>query len=339
MMIAKQQTQPVSGKWSSQIPRDSDAVVAIPERIVDSCLEFVSCEPETFKHGEAVLSWSRIIKRRLLQGPGFVCLRTQDGGYSTNDFRTVYAGISRSLGQLNTRYGEFFDVMDRGLDHTKQTVPVSKTRASTGFHTDSSAANYCPAVVGLLCLQPAQSGGESLLGNAANLYSWLAKNYPRSLAALTRPIHRDVITPGTEHDSDAIRNNAFPIFSRTENSVQFRYMRYWIETAYKKLNEPLPGGLTRAMNLIDSYLFDTTNTYSRMLNRGEILFVNNHHLCHSRTAFVDSPEQDQKRILVRTWIDNINHTPPQGRLIESSSGKITNRKASAQIVFDPALAS
>jgi len=338
-MIAHQPTRPLSGKWFPHTPRHSEAVVAIPERIVDSCLNFVSCEPETFRHGEAVLKWSRNIKRRLLQGPGFVCLKTAESGYTTNDLRTVYAGISRTIGQLNTRYGEFFDVRDRGLDHTKQAIPVSKTRASTGFHTDSSAANYCPAVVGLLCLQPAQSGGESLLANAANLYSWLAENYPRSLATLSRPINRDVITPGTDQNIDAIRSNAFPIFSRTENSFQFRYMRYWIETAYKKLQEPLPRGLNRAMDLIDRYLFDATNTYSRMLSRGEILFVNNQHLCHSRTAFVDSPEQSQKRTLVRTWIDDINHKPSQGRIIESSSGQSKNRIASAHNEFDPALAS
>ncbi len=329
----------LSGAWRSHVPTASESSLRIPDEIVHACLDFVSCEPETFGSGEKVLRWTLALKQRMLATPGFVCLKVGDAGYTNNDLRKVYSAVSRSFGDLNTRYGEFFDVKDRGLDHTKEAIPVSKTRASTGFHTDSSAANYCPEIVGLLCLQPAQSGGESLLANAVNLYSWLAENHPMSLKVLSRPIKRDVITPGTKQDVEAIQSNSFPIFTRTQSTVQFRYMRYWIETAYKKLAQPLPGGLRKAMNLIDSYLMDPANTYSRMLLRGEMLFVNNCHLCHSRTAFTDSLVPGQKRVLVRTWIDRMHATPARTDLSCSSTHDSISRDGVLDSAFDPALAS
>ena len=117
----------------------------------------------------------------------------------------MFSAIPRSLGSLNHRYGEFFDVKDRGLDPKTQAVPVSKTRASTGFHIDSSAVNYCPAAVGLPCLQRAHSGGESLLADAEALHDSLAAHHPKALSVLTQSIYRDVITPGTQRDCNAIR--------------------------------------------------------------------------------------------------------------------------------------
>ncbi len=322
---------------ASQSIRDS--VVHVPMHITDASLTQETRKVEVTPFAEPFLDWANNISKLISKKPGFVCLKINDDGYTNQELRCVYAAIARSLGSLNHRYGEFFDVKDRGLDHTKDAVPVSKTRASTGFHTDSSAANYCPDVVGLLCLQPAHSGGESLLADAEMLHDWITLHHPESLSVLTRPLYRDVITPGTNRNSSEIRKNAFPIFSRTENSFQFRYMRFWIETAYQKLGEPLPQGLRHAMNLIDSYLLDPNNTYCRMLTRGEILFVNNRRMCHSRTAFIDSSKQSQKRTLVRTWIDDMQHPIESGALIKSSKNSSTTPKSSENPDFDPALAS
>lgn len=338
MPISEMSIRP-SGTWRSHVPTASESSIRIPEEIVDACLEFVSCEPETFESGEKVLRWTLALKQRMTGTPGFICFQVREAGYTDNDLRKIYSALARSIGDLNNRYGEFFDVKDRGLDHTKQAIPVSKTRASTGFHTDSSAANYCPEIVGLLCLQPATAGGESLLANAVNLYSWLAENHPASLKALTRPIKRDVITPGTRQNLAAINANAFPVFTRSHSTVHFRYMRYWIETAYRKLEQPLPKGLRKAMNLIDGYLIEPANTYSRMLVRGEMLFVNNHQLCHSRTAFTDSPDPRRKRVLVRTWIDRVHPAPALSDLSCSFAHECSDKNPVLDSAFDPALAS
>jgi hypothetical protein len=239
-------------------------------------------------------------KQQLAFSPGALRLQLE-GTYSDEQQRQLYAIVSRSLGYLNNRYGYFFDVKDRGLDYTKEAIPVSKTKAETGYHTDSTAKHYLPDVVGLLCLQPALSGGESLITNAANLLNFLEERNPAWKDLLHTPLCRDVITPGTVQDLEAIRANDIPLFQYDqEGGVTFRYMRYWIESALEKLKEPTPAGLTELLDSIDSYFAEESHAMCFLLDRGDMLFVNNHFLCHNRTAFVDG---DVPRVYVRAWIN------------------------------------
>jgi hypothetical protein len=236
----------------------------------------------------------------LYNAPGALRLSTNDN-YSYEDLRLLYAIISRSLGYLNNRYTYFFDVKDRGLDYTKEAIPVSKTKAETGYHTDSTAKHYFPDIVGLLCLQPAFSGGESLVTNAANLLQHLQQNFPHLAELLHTPLCRDVITPGTVQDLDAIRSNDIPLFQYDESGgVIFRYMRYWIESALEKLNEPAPEGLKDLLNEIDRFFAQPEHAMCFRLERGQMLFVNNRFICHNRTAFIDG---DKPRVYVRAWIN------------------------------------
>jgi alpha-ketoglutarate-dependent taurine dioxygenase len=38
------------------------------------------------------------------------------------------------------------------------------------------------------------------------------------------------------------------------------------------------------------------------LGAGDIQFINNYTILHSRTGFVDGPEPDQKRLMLRLWL-------------------------------------
>jgi hypothetical protein len=242
-------------------------------------------------------------KKQVSASPGAIRIQLE-GQYTDEELRLLYAMISRSLGYLNNRYTYFFDVQDRGLDYTKEAIPVSKTKAETGYHTDSTAKHYFPDIVGLLCLQPAMEGGESLLTNAANLYKHLCSEFPHLENVLQLPLYRDVITPGTIQDLDAIRANDIPLFQLdAHGGIVFRYMRYWIESALSKLQEPAPMHLMEALNAIDAFFARPENAMCFRLNRGDMLFVNNRFLCHNRTAFVDG---DTPRVYVRAWI---NHLP------------------------------
>jgi TfdA family taurine catabolism dioxygenase TauD len=249
-----------------------------------------------------IKEWSSRYLDRLLSSPGLVIFQLP-GELSDEQLRAGYLLISRSLGALNDRYGYLFDVKDQGLDYTKQAVPVSKTKASTGFHTDSTAREYLPDIVGLLCIDPGYKGGESLVVNAVDLYDFIRSVEPRFIEILSQPLYRDVITPGTINNVDAILKNRFPVFSLTDEGLTCRYMRFWIETAYQKTGERMPEGLMDALNLIDSYLNDPDHQLMFQLRRGDMFYINNRVLCHGRTAFEDDPEGHGIRVLVRTWIN------------------------------------
>ena len=295
-------------QWSS-LPKDGEISVTLPIRLTDDLLAGNAqsaawiTSPNSFNtdHFADLKNHTPLWNKQLLEAPGALRLQVECD-YSDDQLRLLYAIISRSLGYLNNRYSYFFDVQDRGLDYTKEAIPVSKTKAETGYHTDSTAKNYFPDFVGLLCLQPALQGGESLITNAANLLAYLNREKTHLLDLLHRPLYRDVITPGTVQDLEAIRNNAFPIFQYdADEGVIFRYMRYWIESALQKLAEPVPEFLHEALDTIDTYFSLPENAMCFRMERGDMLFVNNRFLCHNRTAFVDG---EKPRVYVRAWINN-----------------------------------
>lgn len=256
-------------------------------------------EPNDVEVPQAWLHWINAWSHLLEASPGLAVIQT-DPACSDEQLRLQYAVIARALGQLNDRYGFFFDVKDQGLDYTKSPIPVSKTNAETSFHTDSTAKNYYPDIVGLLCIHPASEGGDSLITNAAGAYEHLRSHFPDALHAISQPLFRDVITPGSTYDEEAIRNNAFPIFQFDEQGLHFRYMRYWVERAYEKLRLSLTPEIMQGMDAIDDYFQEPGHRIQFRMDRGDMLFVNNRFLCHNRTAFSSSVPP---RTLVRTWIN------------------------------------
>jgi hypothetical protein len=297
--------------WNRALPDIRAQSLEVPRSIVESIARLPGSllrEPEAILHqpeddlAREIRAWSSGHLARILAAPGLYLFQLPDE-LSDEQLRAGYLLISRSQGTLNNRYGYLFDVQDYGFDYTKEAVPVSKTRASTGFHTDSTAREYLPDLVGLLCLDPGYRGGQSLVVNAVDLYRHILATEPRFVELLSQPLYRDVITPGTVNNVEAILRNRFPVFAVTDQGLTCRYMRFWIEAAYKKTGEPMPDGLPDALDLVDGYLNDPANNVGFQFRRGDMFYINNHFLCHSRTAFEDAPERHKIRVLVRTWIN------------------------------------
>jgi alpha-ketoglutarate-dependent taurine dioxygenase len=197
-------------------------------------------------------------------------------------------------------YGRLYDVRDYGGSYRKERIPVSQTHAATGFHTDSSARNTMPDVVALLCLQPALTGGESLIVSAARIHEELRQTDLETLTILYREFIRDVVTPG--RDDSSLSNNRFPIFSQGLYSpgVSFRYMRYWIEKGHLEANIELTGREFAALDTLDELLRLPQLTVKFKLEAGDHLWVNNHLVAHNRTEYREHPQRP--RHFVRMWI-------------------------------------
>ena len=292
--------------WSS-LPTAEDITVHLPEDLASALLADTNLEAWINRPNQADLQSLSALSplsvqwlQQLNASPG--ALRVTTGShYSESELRRLYAVTSRALGWINNRYTYFFDVMDRGLDYTKEAIPVSKTKAETGYHTDSTAKHYFPDIIGLLCLQPAKSGGESLITNAANLLHYITDQHPELKDLLHQAWCRDVITPGTVNNTEAILANDIPIYQYdADGGVIFRYMRYWIESALVKLGRDIPSELTKALDIIDNYFAAPEHAMCFRLERGDMLFVNNRFLCHNRTAFEDG---ENPRVYVRAWIN------------------------------------
>lgn len=223
--------------------------------------------------------------------------------------RWAYVVVLRQFGVLNNRYGPLFDVIDQGLDHKTSNAPVSKTRAATGLHTDSSDAGYNPDLVALLCLQQGAAGGRSLLANAEEMMGRLRLKHPELEPIARKAWPRDVVTPGRQGHVSVIQSNAIPVLAEDEHGTVFRYMRFWTERALHKLGRRVPKELTELFDFMDQDM--ATNALSFQMKRGDMLLANNRIMVHGREAFEDRPGT-APRCLVRAWVDGFTDSirPP-----------------------------
>ena len=246
----------------------------------------------------------QVLQEGLSGPPGFCWLAVPESAHLNDDeLRAFYLLAGLILGEPNNRYGYLYDIRDRGSDYTKEAIPVSHTKADTGFHTDSTSAEYFPDVIGLLCIRPAYQGGVNLISNAADCWLELEKNATTDHDFLQRPLIRDVITPGSDTSLEALLANRFPIFSQGKFGLRFRYMRYWIERGAEKAGQRLTDRELRTLDLLDEALQASAHCLEIKLERGQMLFVNNHFLAHSRTEFYDPEATENKRLFVRMWLD------------------------------------
>ncbi|MEC9476911.1 MAG: TauD/TfdA family dioxygenase [Planctomycetota bacterium] len=219
--------------------------------------------------------------------------------YDDQFLRRYYLAFGVLLGDPLGNYGRLYEVKDRGGDYTKTAIPVSQTRAATGLHTDSSAIDVLPDMVGLICIRAASEGGSSRIACAIRAYLRLQETDHHSLSILENSHLRDIVTPGADQ-SQRLRNQ-FPVFrSDPDQGLICRYMRFWIEKGYEKAEVAFPEGLENALDSLDHCLEEEESVADFRLQRGEMLWVDNCTTLHDRTEYVDDPEAP--RLLLRQWV-------------------------------------
>lgn len=243
------------------------------------------------------------IREELQHGSGVVWLEGLPAlNFTATQMKFFYLAVGEAMGKTMGNYGRLYDVQDYGGSYKTERIPVSQTRAATGFHTDSSARNTMPDVVALLCIQPARTGGESLVVSGATVHEELRKTDLGALTILYREFIRDVVTPGAGKTLDALLNNRFPVFSQGLYSpgISFRYMRYWIEKGHREADMELEEAELAALDKLDELLELPKFTVKFKLAAGDHVWVNNHIVAHNRTGYEE--DSQQPRHFVRMWI-------------------------------------
>lgn len=258
---------------------------------------------QAWQQGTLSLPWittlAKAIGERLITNHGFCLVRGVAMGQAPWLQRLVYLAVGTALGDVLENYGRLYEVKDRGVCYKKQAVPISMTRAATGFHTDSSARLVEPDIISLLCIQPGKTGGENRLCSGVTVHNYLAETSPDLLDELYQPMIRDVVTPGVDKDLSRIRANAFPIFAPT-GQFTFRYMRYWIETGHRRAEVPLTAKQLTALDALDSALELPSHVHTFRMAKGDQLWVNNRCVAHDRRAYTE--DRQHPRNMVRMWV-------------------------------------
>lgn len=237
----------------------------------------------------------RGISDELERGRGFVQMKgIPVDRYSEGDVRLLYWGIASHLGSAISQNADgqlIGDVRDLGLDIRKQGVRGYQTNSRSPYHADETD------IVGLLCLRPAKSGGASCLVSSMAIYNALLVRYPWYVALLYRPFTYDWRGEQPAGSAPVYR---WPVYEYHDGRLSCRYSRRMIEFAQQTTGARLTRVEKEAFDALDSLIAELQLDID--FEAGDIQFLNNYVILHSRTEFEDHPEPERRRHLLRIWL-------------------------------------
>ena len=190
-----------------------------------------------------------------------------------------------------------YDVRDEGYTYSIG-VRASVTNVGLDFHTDTPFNDFVPNYVVLLCLNPAQEGGLSRALSLATVHNILRQNFKRHLFRLYQPFYFD---RQKEHAPSEPRSRKYPIF-RFDGQLHVRCNPTLVRNGYQLAGEVLDEEGEAALTVLQDVLSDESLWWEGMLERGQVQFLNNRDLAHTRTPFRDTTDPALKRHLVRYWL-------------------------------------
>ncbi len=239
------------------------------------------------------------LRREILDGRGFAQIR----GFLVDRFNTeqcavAFWGLSTYLGEevasQNAKGHVLGHICDIGqtVANPDQRGPYSHD--TIPFHVD------CCDIVGLMCLHPSKSGGESSLSSSVSVYNAVVERRPDLLGALLEPYYRD---RRGEIPADMPPWYKVPVFNFCEG-----YLSTTIEPTYMGSADRHDGVPSMTPQQREALAFVQDLAAEMRLDiafeRGDMQFLNNHVIMHSRRAFEDHPEQARRRHLLRIWLLN-----------------------------------
>lgn len=243
------------------------------------------------------------VSRELDAGVGFAVIAGfLVDEYSGEDAVRAFCGVSSYLGDIvdqTSKAERVIDVTDRGKPYDGNSRGYHSNKMLP-FHTDGAY------LVGLLCRETAHQGGESVLASSMTAYNEVLRRHPECMPALLRGyIHdrRGDHAPG-EHP---VSKERIPVFSFHNGLLHCCYNRNGIVWAQAKTGQKLDAAEIAALDAIDEIVADPEVHLSMEMRKGDMQFVNNFVILHSRTEYTDH-EDGRHRHLVRLWLDS-----PQGR--------------------------
>jgi hypothetical protein len=239
------------------------------------------------------------VERELIDGRGFVRLSALPvERYDDDDLTMLYWGIGTHLGEPwpQNKHGHVMgDVTDQGKGYGDPDVRGNEIGlVALDYHTDGSD------LVGLMCLRTALSGGLSCVANVVAIYNELVRIRPDLVAALYEPLPYDY---RGEQPPGGAPYYTFPVFSEHAGRIFVRFIPKYIYASQRHREAPrLPALARQALETVSTMANDPQFNVYMDLRPGEMQFINNYHVLHGRTAYVDDAASGHKRHLKRLWL-------------------------------------
>jgi hypothetical protein len=236
----------------------------------------------------------------LINGRGFGLIRGLDRArYSNDEMCMLYWGVGMHLGRpwAQNKHGHLLgDVTDqgkRGGDLYARGNEIGED--ALPFHCDGSD------LVGLLCLARPASGGLSMVANSVAIHNDIVRTRPDIAEEFYKPQSHDF---RGEEKPGANPWYVMPVFTAHQGRLFIRYIGRYIEASQRHDSAPRVTPLAKeGLALLDSMANDPENHVVMDFQPGDMQFINNYHVFHSRTAYRDDRAAGKVRHLKRLWLE------------------------------------
>lgn len=284
--------------WISVLDTDDIAEIdAAVNHVMASGLDLAQLRKEQFSLPR-LADRIEAIRHSVLNGIGFVLLRGWPSKERTlAQSATAYCGIGAHLGEAvsqNNKGHTLGHVTNSGLNYSDPTTRGYQTNAELRFHTDAGD------IVGLICIRPAKSGGMSRICSSTTVWNEVVKRSPAHAQALTDSYSF------TRWNEIGAGQNAFYDMSLFKPHGG-RMIAMLVPSAIEKAQlfegarkmTPLQA---EALKLVNEIAEDPAIRLDMDFRPGDMQFICNHSTLHSRTAYEDWPDLNERRHLLRLWL-------------------------------------
>jgi Taurine catabolism dioxygenase TauD, TfdA family len=237
------------------------------------------------------------MRAKLVAGPGFAVLdRIPVERYRREEAQAIGWVLANLVGRIVAQKRDgtrLYDVRDTGKK-VAHGVRRSITNLEQEFHTDGPWLRLTPSFIGLYCLQPATEGGMSRCASLVSAHHALRER-PDLLARLRLPFWWD---RQAEHAPGDVAYSRQPVFWEEGGRVLARYYDDYVRKGCVLAGAPLDDLGAAALDAMREAIEAADSWVELRLERGQLLYVNNRQIAHSRTAFRDD---DARRHLMRFW--------------------------------------
>ncbi len=239
------------------------------------------------------LAWMR---QELESGCGAMLIRGLPvARWGQADALLAYWGIGLHLGEITGQNGKghqlgFVRATGRDWD---------KDHSARGYQTTSWLPFHCDKgdIVGLLCLHGAKSGGTSCFASSVAIHNALLARRPELIEAMYSPLYVDL---RGEEPPGMQPWYLQPMYGYHNGRLFGRMGRKYVESAQRFAEVPrLTARQIEAMECVESLAASDEFRLDMEFEQGDIQWLNNHVVMHSRSEYEDYPEPERRRHLVR----------------------------------------
>jgi len=287
-----------SGKWLRTLtPGESDDVARMLDAVIATGKPMLEITRADAPLGSFAGALTDLVDE-LETGVGLKVLRgLPTDRFSLEENRLLFWAIGTHLGVARPQGKAsqlMSDVRDAGGQYRGVGGRGYNTSAELDYHCDGSDT------VGLLCLKTAKTGGLSRISSSVAIHNEILRRDPELVDLLFAPFPWN---RQNEHAPDEAPWYMAPIYSLVDGHFAARYTRNHIRSGQLLDDVPkLTERQHRALDIIQELAESPDFSFDMWLEPGDMQFLNNHVMIHSRTHFQDHEEPEKKRHLLRLWL-------------------------------------